>query len=248
MVKKQNVLSRAHDIKMKTTLIVPCLNEYSNLVEIMPQIKREWVDQIIILDGNSTDGTLQYCSKQGYELFVQKSKGLWDGYTELFESGLVKGDCIITFSPDGNSIPDVIPELIDKIKHGYDLVIASRYKNPAVSLDDTKITRFGNWLFTNMINLLYWTKYTDALVIYRAYRKSLVKKLKLTQSVGMYDWLQRNVGLTSWEVPMAIRARKRDLYIAEISASEPKRIGGVKNTSVLKTGLIILMQIIKERL
>ena len=44
---------------MKTTLLVMTLNEIEGMKAIMPHIKNEWVDQIIVVDGGSTDGTIE---------------------------------------------------------------------------------------------------------------------------------------------------------------------------------------------
>src|SRR5436190_10686709 len=62
-----------------TTLLVPTLNEIDGMRSIMPQIRREWVDQILILDAGSTDGTVEYAREQGYELVIQKRPGIRAG-------------------------------------------------------------------------------------------------------------------------------------------------------------------------
>src|SRR6266446_7392803 len=95
---------------MKTTLLVCTLNEIAGMKIIMPQIKREWCDQILILDGNSTDGTVEWARANGYEVYVQKERGLRRGYREVWP--LIKGDIVITFSPDGNSVAERIVPLI----------------------------------------------------------------------------------------------------------------------------------------
>ena len=59
---------------MKTTLFIPTFNEIDGMKVIMPRIKKEWVDQIIIADGGSTDGTVEYANEYGYEVFVQKKR------------------------------------------------------------------------------------------------------------------------------------------------------------------------------
>ena len=59
---------------MKTTLFIPTFNEIDGMKVIMPRIKKEWVDQIIIADGGSTDGTVEYANECGYEVFVQKKR------------------------------------------------------------------------------------------------------------------------------------------------------------------------------
>ena len=165
---------------MKTTLFIPTLNEIDGVKVIMPQVKREWVDEIIFLDGNSTDGTADWLRGQGYRVIPQQSKGLALAYWECFDA--MAGDVIIVFTPDGNSIPEIIPALVEKMKEGYDLVIASRYLGRAKSQDDDLITGFGNWMFTRMMNLLFGTKYTDVCVSYRAFKMSLVRSLDLTRS------------------------------------------------------------------
>src|SRR6185369_1563818 len=87
---------------------------------------------------------------------------------------------IITFSPDGNSMAEVLPDLVKELQKGWDMVIVSRYLGSATSEDDSFITRFGNWMFTTMINVLHGGKYTDAMVMYRGYKKSLFQTLQLT--------------------------------------------------------------------
>jgi len=165
--------------KSTVTLLVPTLNEIVGMKEIMPLVRREWVDQILILDGCSTDGTIEWARSNGYEVHVQNEPGIRQGYMEALPK--IDSDVILTFSPDGNSIPALIPALIAKIDEGYDMVIASRYKPPAHSADDDWITAFGNWLFTRTINLLHRGQYTDAMVIFRAYRKRLISELELDQ-------------------------------------------------------------------
>ena len=55
---------------MKVTLLIPTLNEIQGMKEIMPRIKKEWVDQIIIIDGDSTDGTLEYAKENNWTNFI----------------------------------------------------------------------------------------------------------------------------------------------------------------------------------
>lgn len=229
---------------MKTTLIVATWNEVEGIRKVMPLVKREWVDQIIVMDGGSTDGTIEEATKAGYQVYVQKKKGFRNAYTEVLP--LVTGDVVITFSPDGNSIPELIPALVDKMREGYDMVIVSRYLGEAKSEDDDILTGFGNWLFTRTVNLLHGAHYTDAMVIYRAYRKQIVYDLELDKDEA-YATPERLFRTNiSWEPLLSVRAAKRRLKVAEIPGSEPPRVGGERKLQVWKWGAAYYFQFIRE--
>ena len=230
---------------MTTTLLIPTLNEIIGMKEIMVKVKSEWVDQIIVLDGGSTDGTVEYAKERGYSVYVQKQIGLRNAYNEVWP--MIKGDIVITFSPDGNSIPEAIPLLIEKMKEGYDMVIASRYLGEARSEDDDALTGFGNWMFTRMLNILYGAHYTDAIGIYRAYKTRLAYDLGLDKDEGFIFAEKLFNTHISWEPLLSVRAAKRKLKIAEIPASEPARIGGVRKLQAFKWGAVILFQYIREK-
>ena len=229
---------------MKTTLIILCLNEIDGMKVIMPRIHREWCDQILIVDGGSQDGTVEYARQQGYFVHVQQKPGIRQAYLEVLP--MIQGDVIITFSPDGNSIPEAIPALIAKMKEGYDMVIASRYLGNAKSDDDDLITGFGNWFFTRFINLLFGGSYTDAMGIYRIYKVSLIKELELDKE-KWYSTPEKYFGcLVSWEPLLSARAAKRKLKIAEIPADEPARLGGERKLRIWKWGATFLFQFFRD--
>lgn len=229
---------------MKTTLLVLTLNEIDCVSDIMPQIDRSWVDQILIVDGGSTDGTGEWFEKHGYEVYRQKKRGLREAYREALEH--VKGDVIITFSPDGNSLPDRIPALVEKMKEGFDMVIVSRYLPPAKSEDDSWITGFGNWFFTKLINALHGSRYTDSFVMFRAYRTALLTELDVLNEEA-YRIPER---LFKTRIPveplLSVRAAKRRCRVGEIPGTEPVRIGGQRKLEVVRWGLGFFYQIVRE--
>jgi len=229
---------------MKTTLIVPTLNEIDGVKVIMPKIDPTWVDQIIVVDGNSTDGTIQWLQNHGYYVLIQKKPGIRNAYFEALP--IITGDIIISMSPDGNCDPDIIPKLIEMIGEGYDLVIGSRYLGDAKSQDDTLVTAFGNWLFTRTINILHGGAYTDAMVIYRAFTKNLVYDLDLDNNVSyqLPERLFRTV--ISWEPLMSVRAAKARKRIGEVAAGEPPRLGGRPKLQVLRWGAAYYFQFWRE--
>lgn len=229
---------------MKTSLLVMTLNEIDGMKAIMPQVQPDWVDQIIIVDGGSTDGTIEWARDSGYEVYVQKQPGFRHAYTEVMPQ--IIGDVLITFSPDGNSIPSVIPELVTKMREGYDMVIASRYLGSAKSEDDGVVTGFGNWLFTKTVNLLHGGHYTDVMVIYRAYKKKIIYDLELDKDAGYALAEKLFFTRISWEPLLSVRAAKARLRVAEIPADEPPRIGGKRKLQILQWGAAYYFQFLCE--
>lgn len=217
---------------MKVSLIIFTFNEIDGMRAIMPRIRKEWYDELIAVDGGSTDGTIEYARERGYFIFIQNEKGVGAAFIEAIEK--VTGDIVIVLSPDGNSIPEKIPELIEKMKEGYDMVIVSRYYEGAKSYDDDVVTAFGNRMFTRLINLLFGVKITDSLVMYRAFKRNIVKDLGIdTKTV-------------SWGTQLLVRTIKKKLKIAEIPGDEPPRIGGTRKMHPLRNGLSELTMIMKE--
>lgn len=229
---------------MKVTLLIMTLNEVEGMKQIMPKIDRSWYDQLIVVDGQSTDGTIQWARENGYFVHVQRQKGLRHGYFEVLP--LVEGDVIITFSPDGNSIPESIPAMIAKMREGYDMVIASRYLDGAKSADDDLITGFGNWFFTKTVNVLHGGHYSDAMVMLRAFRKDMIYELGLDKE-EVYSFPEK-VFFTriSWEPLMSARAARRGKKIGEVGFDEPPRIGGERKLQIIRWGLAYLYQIVRE--
>ena len=229
---------------MKVTILIPTLNEIDGMKTVMPKVKKHWADQILIVDGQSADGTAEYAKQQGYEVIVQKRKGMRNAYTEALP--YIKGDIILTFSPDGNSIPELIPACIAKMREGYDMVIISRYAKGAKSYDDDLITGFGNKMFTTFINLFHGGHYTDAMVIYRAYKKSLIRELQLDQD-ATYKTEEKLFGtVVSWEPLLSIRCAKRKLKTADIPGDEPAREGGTRKLQILRWGAAYLFEVFRE--
>ncbi len=220
---------------MTVSLLIPTLNEIAGMRVIMPRVKREWVDQILVIDGGSTDGTVEYARQNGYEVVEQRRKGLRHAFTEALP--YITGEVVITFTPDGNSIPELIPPLMAKMREGYDMVIVSRYLNGAKSYDDDLITGFGNWLYTRIINLLFRAHYTDTMVMYRAYKTRLIKELELDRDATykIPETILRTV--EGWELILSVRAARRKLKVGEIPGDEPKRLGGERKLQVFRWGL-----------
>jgi len=215
-----------------TTLAILALNEIEALPVVIPQINPDWVDEIIVVDGGSTDGTIEWCEAHGFRVLRQRRRGYGAGMREVMD--IARGEFVIEFMADGNSDPAAIPRLVDKIAEGYDLVVGSRYIDGATSYDDTPTTRLGNWGFTKLVNLLFGASFSDAMMGFRAYRIAAFRTMQVDED-----------GLT-FPTQGSIQFTKYGYKVAEVGANEPKRIGGVRKAHNLYTGLELLKMIARE--
>ena len=219
---------------MKTiSMVIPVIDEIDGMKMIMPQIKNEWVDEIIIIDGGSTDGTVEEAERLGYKIIHQKTKGLGDAYNLGIEAA--KSDYILFFSPDGNHIPQDIPKMIEKINQGYDLVQINRFGKTSNSEDPGPITGFGNRMFTFLVNVFFGGRLGDTLDGFKIIKKEVLLGLKIGTPCNEV-----------WEQQICIRALKAGNSICEIEGDEPKRIGGERKMKPFAAGIELSKQIIQE--
>jgi glycosyltransferase involved in cell wall biosynthesis len=215
----------------KATLLGCTLNEIEAVQVVLPEL-RAYPVEVIVCDGGSTDGTVEWCQANGFKVVHQTG-----GYGRAIRAGVAASSCdiIIEFPPDGNSLASRIPALLDKIESGHDFVIVSRYFEGAQSHDDDFMTAIGNRMFTFMTNALFGTDYTDVLVGYRGYRKSV------------FETLQWDADGLSWPLQTAVRfSQVPGVRIADIGGDEPDRAGGVRKMRIFKTGWEILMLMFRE--
>ena len=217
---------------MKVVLIAPTINELEGLRLTFPRLDKTIIDEIIVADKNSTDGTIEYCKENGYRIYHQQSRGYGAAVMEVI--AMTDADVIVEFCADGSSIPEKVSDLLAKINEGYDLAVASRYKDGAKSYDDDLVTRIGNWFFTKLINILFRARYTDTLVGFRAYRRSA------------YNSIRMSTPAFAWTAQQSIQFAKAGLKVAEIGADEPARVGSKRKMSPVKAGSEILKVIFKE--
>ena len=216
---------------LKVSLLILSLNEIEGMKVVLPRLKKEWFHERIVSDGGSTDGSIEYAESLGFTVVRQKGKGVLAGLQEGYD--VTTGDAMILFSPDNNMIPEKIPELIAKMKEGYDTVCCSRYLDGAKSEDDHIISAFGNWMFTTLVNVLFGTKYTDVLGGYRILRKSLIEELDITFT-------------GAFPLPLNTRCARKNMRISEIAGDEPARIGGKTSRSIIINGFAALTMLLSD--
>ena len=217
---------------MPVALLVLTLNEIDGMKKIMPKIDKKLADEIVIVDGGSTDGTIDEAKKMGFKVIPQKIQGHAGAIIAGVEA--TNSDTIVIFGPDGNHYPEEIPQLIEKINEGYDQVVISRFGKGSVNLDATIIENFGNRMFAFLTNVLFGGHFTDSLNESRAITRQAFIDLKFDAQ-----------GMNSTE-QMSIRGIKKRQKIVEIVGNEGKRLGGKKKMKPMQVGANLSAHIIKE--
>jgi glycosyltransferase involved in cell wall biosynthesis len=214
-------------------LLLPTLNELHGLQAMLPLIDRSVVDDIYVIDGNSSDGTVEYALEQGLTVVTQLRPGLHFAIFDIARA--LPHDCVIEFSPDGNCKPEQLSEIVEKLRQGYDMVVVSRYLGAAVSEDDHAVSALGNWLFSRLMRPLARFSITDALNIYRGYGRKII----LDEDFEFYM-----KGPVVEPLVTGIAAL-RGLRAVEIPGDEPRRIGGTSKRMIFYNGSLVLLMIMR---
>ena len=226
---------------MKISLCVFNLNEIKALKFIVPLIFKNLsnlnIDDIYVVDGGSTDGSLEYLKNFNLNIINQKNKGIGNAMIEGINK--INGDYIIFFNPDGNEDVKDIGKFKKFFEQNYDIVIASRMLKESFNEEDVSILKLRKWtnqIFTLIVNLIYnRNKYvTDTINGFRGGNLNKLKALKL------------NTPGHAIEYQMSIRSFKKKYRIVEFPTYEYPRIGGHTTAPSFKTGIIFIKFLIYE--
>ncbi len=201
-------------------VVIPALNEAASIGKVIADIP-DWVDDIVVADNGSDDGTGEAAQENGARVVVEPERG----YGAACLAGIAAlddPDIVVFLDADYSDHPEETDRLVDPILEGRaDLAIGSRALGNVEPGALTIQQRFGNWLATRLVRLFWKAKYTD-LGPFRAIRFESLKAL------GMRD---RNYG---WTVEMQIRAARIGLIGIEVPVSYRKRIGKSKISGTVK--------------
>ena len=218
---------------MSTALLILTWNEVDAVRAIFPKIKKEWVDEILVVDGGSTDGTIDEAKKAGYKIIKQEIKG--HGGAIITGVKNTRSDNIIIFGPDGNHEPEEIPRLIQKIEEGFDQVVVSRFtKQSVIREPNYGFVKFGNKFFTFFTNILFKGNLSDTMTDSRIITRDAFNELDF------------DVLLLDATLAMSIRGMKKKQKMTEIIGDQGRRIGGERKMKPFRTGMILIKRIFKE--
>jgi glycosyltransferase involved in cell wall biosynthesis len=228
------------------SVVIPAKNEERNLPHVLPALPAG-LHEVILVDGNSTDNTVEVARELLPEIRVvgQSRKGKGNALACGFAA--CTGDFIVMLDADGSTDPAEIPRFVDALKHGADFAKGSRFMPGAGSSDISRLRQRGNWGLNKIVNMLYGTRYTDLCYGYNAFRRDCLEAINLDAS-DSHDPTTMQWG-DGFEVETLINVRvaKAGLRVFEVPSFERNRYFGTSNLNAFSDGFRVLRTIHIER-
>ncbi len=227
-------ISAEFAIASTVSVIIPARNEAANLPHVFDTLP-SWVDEVILVDGNSTDDTVsvtrRLCPRARVILQTGRGKG------EALRTGFAAatGDIIVTIDADGSTDGREIVLFVGALAAGADFAKGSRFTGSGRSDDITGVRRCGNRLLKMLVNLMFRTRFTDLCYGFNAFWARHIEALQIDCAGFEIETL------------MNIRAAKVGLMIHEIPSHEHRRKFGASKLRAFRDGWRILKVIVRER-
>ncbi len=164
----------------KVVITIPAYNEEESIGAVINEIKdvmkkTNYVYQIMILDDGSVDRTKMITEENGVLFF---SNGCNMGLAHTFKKEMeiccgMGADIIVHIDADGQYPPKYIPEMIESVINGYDLVLGSRFGKG--SYDGSLSKKLGNMFFARVLCLLLRKNIHDTTTGFRAFTKEIAQ-------------------------------------------------------------------------
>lgn len=209
------------DIKV----IIPAFNEENAVGQVIGEIPKEIVSEIIVVNNASTDQTAAAAGQFGATVLNEPKKGYGSACLrgmEYLAALKNKPDIVVFLDADYSDYPQELPRLIQPILAGtHDLVIGSRALGEKQKGSMTPQQVFGNWLATRLLKLFYGANFTDLGPFRAIGYQALI-------SLGMRDTSY------GWTVEMQLKAVKKNLRCTEVPVKYRVRIGKSKVSGTVK--------------
>jgi glycosyltransferase involved in cell wall biosynthesis len=222
-------------VRPTVSVVIPTLNEAKNLPLVFPYLPMSWIDEVILVDGRSTDNTVEVARQllPSVKVVMEKRKGKGIAMRSGYEAA--SGDIIVVIDADGSHDPREIPRYVLALMQGADFVKGSRFAPGGGTTDMPAYRKAGNLAFILMGNTLFGVSFTDICYGYHAFWKYCLDAINLSEMDG-------------FEIDTAIylEAVRSRLRIVEVPSFEGYRFYGSSNLRTIPDGFRVLRTIGKE--
>ena len=219
---------------ISVSVVVPTLNERDNLEHVLPLIPN-WVLEVILVDGGSTDGTVERAKELRDDIVIIEDLTPGKGHALCRGFDAANGDAIVMIDADGSMDPGEIRSFVAALAGGAEFAKGSRFLHGGGTDDMEWYRRAGNAVLTRMVRTAFGGRYTDLCYGYNAFWKSSIDQLRLDAPGFEIETL------------MNVRALTAGLNVVEVPSFESDRINGTSNLNTVKDGFRVLRTIIEER-
>lgn len=211
----------------RVALIMPALNEEPAIASTLEDLRGRGLAQVIVVDNGSSDRTAEVARAHGAQVVSEPQRGYGKACLAGISALDLRTEIVVFMDADGSDHPDDLDRLVWPIARGQaDLVLGSRVLGERESGSLRPQQRFGNWLATLLLRLLYGARYTD-LGPFRGIRREALAGL------GM-----RDTGF-GWTVEMQVKAHQQGLRVLEVPVRYRQRAGGRSKISGSIRGSIL---------
>lgn len=230
----------------RVSVVVPTYNEAANLPHVFALIPED-VFEVIVVDGHSTDGTVEVAQALRPDVRIVRQNRRGKGNAMACGFAEVHGDVVVMLDADGSADPREIPQFVEALTVGADFAKGTRFADGGGSSDITPIRRWGNRMLNRIANILFGTRYTDLCYGYNAFWTYCLQALNLDASGELQD---KKLWGDGFEIETIINTRiaKAGLNIVEVPSYEFSRIHGESNLNTWRDGYRVLRALFTERL
>ncbi len=215
------------------SVIIPTLNEAENLPFVLPRIPT-WVDEVLLVDGRSTDKTIEVARALRPDIRVVLEHKPGKGAALRCGLEAASGDIVVLIDADGSNDPTEIHGFVGALLSGADFAKGTRFIQGAGSDDISLLRWFGNMSFTSIVRVFFGGAYTDLCYGYNAFWRKELYRLALDGDGFEIETI------------MNIRALRKGLRVAEVPSFEHPRIHGSSNLNTFRDGWRVLKAIFRE--
>jgi glycosyltransferase involved in cell wall biosynthesis len=229
------VSTERHATSLVLSVVIPTRNEARNIAWVLERMP-PFVDEVVIVDGGSTDGTVDVARSIRPDVVVVRDNGRGKGDAMRVGAAAANGSLIVMMDADGSMDPGEIERFVEPLARGYEFVKGSRFLEGGGTADMTRLRMIGNWGLNLVSNILFRAGWTDLCYGYCAFRRSALEDLSLDA-----DGFEI-------ETQMVTRATRSNLRTVEVPSFEYERRFGNSNLNTFRDGFRVLFTILRERL